>query len=142
MKNRVRAIVIKDGLLLTIKRIKNNNTYWVFPGGGIDDGENHQQALIRECKEELGVDVFVGNFFLEHIFTQGEYGLQKEFFYECKIIGGAIGTGNGPEFNLDSNYEGTREIQWNKISDLNELDLRPVEIKNKLLENYKSDKMN
>ncbi|KKQ06226.1 MAG: MutT/Nudix, partial [Candidatus Moranbacteria bacterium GW2011_GWE2_36_40] len=55
----VRAIIKNNDSLLVIKRIKNGETYFVFPGGGVDDGESHPIALRRECKEELGLDVSV-----------------------------------------------------------------------------------
>ncbi|KKQ01845.1 MAG: MutT/Nudix, partial [Candidatus Moranbacteria bacterium GW2011_GWD2_36_198] len=40
----VRAIIKNDDSLLVIKRIKNGETYFVFPGGGVDDGESHPIA--------------------------------------------------------------------------------------------------
>ncbi len=32
-------------------------TYWVPPGGGVDDGESHERAAIRELEEETGIEV-------------------------------------------------------------------------------------
>ncbi|MEU8361922.1 (deoxy)nucleoside triphosphate pyrophosphohydrolase [Nonomuraea sp. NPDC048882] len=33
---------------------------WEFPGGKVDPGESEEVALVRECREELGVEVAVG----------------------------------------------------------------------------------
>ena len=38
---------------------------WEFVGGKVEPGETRAQALIRECREELGVTVHVGDVFME-----------------------------------------------------------------------------
>jgi 8-oxo-dGTP diphosphatase len=59
-KLRARAVIIHQDRVLVIKRTKpEQEAYWVFPGGGVDDGETPEQAVQRECHEELGVDIRV-----------------------------------------------------------------------------------
>jgi 8-oxo-dGTP diphosphatase len=55
----VGAAIIRDGRLLAAQRAEPAALAggWEFPGGKVDPGESDQEALIRECAEELGVRV-------------------------------------------------------------------------------------
>ncbi|MGN1052259.1 MAG: (deoxy)nucleoside triphosphate pyrophosphohydrolase [Candidatus Scatosoma sp.] len=44
---------------------KARGLLWEFVGGKVEPGETKEQALIRECKEELAVTVSVGDVFME-----------------------------------------------------------------------------
>lgn len=44
---------------------KARGLLWEFVGGKIEPGESKEQALIRECREELDVEIQVGDVFLE-----------------------------------------------------------------------------
>lgn len=48
-------IMNKEGLVLVGERIDTKNA-WQLPQGGIDKGETPQQAILREIKEELGIE--------------------------------------------------------------------------------------
>ncbi|MFC1613243.1 NUDIX domain-containing protein [Patescibacteria group bacterium] len=132
MKHRVRAIIIKGDKILVLKRVKKDSVYFVFPGGGVEENETKEVALRRECKEELSINVKVGELILEMNSKKTETIGQREFFYICKIISGELGTGAGPEFEPDSNYDGTHELEWLDIKNLLNVDLRPKEITLKL----------
>jgi len=57
----VAAIIIKDGLVFATQRGYGDfKGGWEFPGGKIEDGETPKQALVREIKEELDMDIEVG----------------------------------------------------------------------------------
>jgi 8-oxo-dGTP diphosphatase len=53
------ALIDKDGRVLISKRPEGKSLagLWEFPGGKIEPGERPETALIRELKEELGIDV-------------------------------------------------------------------------------------
>jgi len=136
MLNRVRAIIIKDNKLLTIKRSKQELIYFVFPGGGVEQGEDLETAMKRECKEEIGVEIKIMNNFTSERFDRGEIE-QLEHFYFCDIVAGELGTGDGPEYEVNSGYEGTHEIEWLHVNDLLNYDLRPKEVALKLFNIFK-----
>ncbi|TMV46281.1 NUDIX hydrolase [Paenibacillus mesophilus] len=46
-----------------ILMVKTQHEAWVFPGGQVEVGENLMDALIREVKEESGIDVVVSTLF-------------------------------------------------------------------------------
>ena len=133
MNKRARAVIIEDGKILLIKRTKPQDRYWAAPGGGVDLGESDKQALIRECQEELGVDVEVGELFLDIISEKPATKGQLEFFYECKILSGEVGTGQGPEYQAGTGEAGTYQPEWIKLEQLPDLELRPQQLKEKLI---------
>lgn len=54
------VIESSDGNVLLCKKPDTNSIYagkWVIPGGGVEDGEDFRTALIREMREEVGLDV-------------------------------------------------------------------------------------
>jgi len=55
----VAALLGQDGKILIQKRpaTKTRGELWEFPGGKIEPGESPAAALVRECREELGVEV-------------------------------------------------------------------------------------
>ena len=54
------ALIDPDGRVLLAERPpgKSMAGLWEFPGGKVDPGESPEAALIRELKEELGIDTF------------------------------------------------------------------------------------
>ncbi|NVN97025.1 NUDIX domain-containing protein [Candidatus Nomurabacteria bacterium] len=134
MGNAVRAIIIEDNKVLLIHRVKNGKGYWAFPGGGVEETDTSlKEALQRECLEELGVEVSVGDLFFEKPSLADRTMGRIELFYNCKIIGGVVGTGTGPEFSdRDVEIYGTYKVEWLSLKDIKGKTVYPLELRDKI----------
>lgn len=63
----VAALIWQDDRFLICQRPahKARGLLWEFVGGKVEEGETKQQALVRECREELDITVKVGEIFFE-----------------------------------------------------------------------------
>lgn len=63
----VAALIRRGGKILICRRPadKARALLWEFPGGKVEKGETKQQALVRECREELALEVVPGVVFCE-----------------------------------------------------------------------------
>jgi len=86
---RVCGILEKDDELLLVKHIKNNNEYYLLPGGGVDHGEDFKTALKREFMEECNLDVAVEDmvFISEGIAPNGGRHIVNVYFKVSYISG-------------------------------------------------------
>ena len=123
-----------------VKRNKDYEEYYTFPGGHLEEGETLEEGVIREIKEEFGIDVKV----VRNLYELENNKLNmKEYFFLCEYINGEFGTGEGEEFSNNPEYKESGEyipeiVKREKISDLV---LLPLEIKEKFLEDLQSRKI-
>ena len=63
----VAALIEEGGKFLVCRRPANKarGLLWEFAGGKVEQGEEKAAALVRECREELGVELDVGEVFTE-----------------------------------------------------------------------------
>jgi 8-oxo-dGTP diphosphatase len=94
MRIRAGIVLIQDGKVALIERHRAGLNYFVFPGGGVDDGESPEQAAVREAMEELGIEVAIKQKIAE--VRLGHKSRQVYFLVEQ--TGGEFGTGVGEEY--------------------------------------------
>ena len=92
----VRAIIKKDGRFAMVHSRKYD--YYKFPGGGIEDGEDHVTALIREVREETGLNVTPSEIReygmvrrIQKGKSDGTVFVQDNFYYFCEVQEGNTG---------------------------------------------------
>lgn len=117
-----RAIVFVDSKLVTMKRVKDGRLYYTFPGGGLENGEQQKDCVVRECIEEFGIIVEP----VKRIYIY-ENDKTKQYFYLCNYVSGVVGSGVGEEFQEDRN-KGEYEPTLMDIKDIPSLPLMPPEI--------------
>ena len=84
------AVLHKNGTFLGTQRGYGEfDGGWEFPGGKIEEGESPQAALLRELKEELGIDAIVEQFLMTVECNYPQFHLMMHC-YLCSIAEGKI----------------------------------------------------
>ncbi|MBP2340268.1 8-oxo-dGTP pyrophosphatase MutT (NUDIX family) [Saccharothrix coeruleofusca] len=114
------AIRDDDGRILLIHKVDND--LWALPGGGHDPGESIIDTVVREVREETGLDVqvtsLVGTYTdPRHVmaYDDGEVRQQFSLCFRAKWIGG-MPREDGTE---------TKAVRWVNPNDLDRLNIHP-----------------
>lgn len=85
------AIVKQKGKFLICQRAANKNCglLWEFPGGKIEPGETEEQCIIRECFEELNINLSVDQKIADIVYEYPERTINLHFFL-CHIVSGTL----------------------------------------------------
>ena len=111
------AGVIRDGE----KFFENKRGYgefkdgWEFPGGKLEPGETPEEALVRELKEELAIDILVKDFICTVEYDYPKFHLTMHCFY-CEIQRGT------PQLLEHEN------AKWLSLAELNSVNFLPADV--------------
>ena len=94
MRRKIRvvgAMIERDGRYLITQRPPKATLplLWEFPGGRVEPGETDQEALARELREEMGIEVEVGErcIHVEHAYEAYDIDF---CVYRCRLVAGPI----------------------------------------------------
>jgi len=83
------ALIFRDGKLLVTRRHAGAHLggLWEFPGGKREGDETFETCLAREIREELGIEITVGDLFEEIVHAYPEKTVRLKFF-ACRMVAG------------------------------------------------------
>ncbi len=115
-----RGVCIQNGKVLLCKAKGGKSTY--LPGGHIEFGETSRQALVREVREEMGVESTADGFLgvVENQFVQhGKPHAEINLVYRLTL----------PEGTAAVAQEDWIEFEWRDLADIDSANLLPAEMK-------------
>lgn len=112
----VAALIWKDDKFLICQRPENKalGLLWEFVGGKVENGETKEQALIRECREELGITLSIGEVFMDVIH---EY---PDFTVHMTLFNASIAEGEPQK--LEHN-----DIRWISVNEIPQFQFCPAD---------------
>lgn len=112
-----RGVAVRDGKILLCKAKGGSSTY--LPGGHIELGETGREALVREIKEETGLNSTTGRFLgvVENSFDQkGKRHSEINLVYELEV--------ESPDGSVSA-AEDWIEFEWHELCELDAANLLP-----------------
>lgn len=93
LRNSAKALILVDGRVLCTSNRDLLGEFYLLPGGGQNHSETLKEAVIRECLEEIGAQVEVGNLYFIREYISANHELaefddtihQIEFVFACTL---------------------------------------------------------
>ena len=119
---RAAAVLVDGDSVALIERVRDGRRYYLFPGGGVERGETPEAAAVRECREELGLEVEIVRLIARAVFDGNE-----QRYYLVRSRSGTFGSGEGDEMTGEAFPEfGSYRAVRLSIATLDPLDVRPA----------------
>ncbi len=111
----VGALIQKDNkFLIAQRKVGDAGDKWEFPGGKIEFGETDVDAIKREVKEELDIEVDVLKYLGSNFYTYPTRTIHMNL-YHCKYLSGNIGLSDHKDF------------KWIDLNQLHNFELCPLD---------------
>jgi 8-oxo-dGTP diphosphatase len=124
---RIYGILIKEDHVLLSDELIVGKQITKFPGGGLEFGEGSVDCLIREFKEEIGIDVKVKrHFYTTDFFVASAYNPNAQLisvYYEVESEQVSQIVTASRKFDFTERKNGAQSFRWRAINQLSEKDL-------------------
>ncbi len=134
--DKVAAVVYQDGKVLLMFRRNHGKEYYTFPGGGIQEGETKEAALIRELQEETAIHVVPSDPLCTVIWDEAS----RQYFFKAKYVSGtpALGDFNEKEV-MRTDPDQYYEPMWIGIDDMERAVVYPLEVRDIVLASLRGE---
>jgi 8-oxo-dGTP diphosphatase len=122
---RVYGILVQNNSVLVSDEFIKGNRITKLPGGGLEFGEGTRDCLIREFKEELGLDIEVtDHFYTTDFYVSSSFDTNSQvisIYYLVEAIGKISFKVSISAHNYE-NKEGAQSMRWIRLQDLKDTD--------------------
>ncbi len=136
MSKAARAIIIQDNKILVMHRNKYGSEYFTLVGGRVAEGENTEQALVREIREETGLTVTAASlvFIEEHAAPYNE-----QYVYLCEVApnSGAAIQEDSEEAQLNRFEVNVHELRWIEVKAFASIPFRTPQLHEAIVRAFK-----
>ena len=119
-KTRCQGAIVKGSQVLLIQHSEHaagGRSYWLLPGGRQEDGESAEECVIREMREETGLEVEIACLLFDDQSLSRKLDVYKRFLtYLCRIVSGEPKPGYEPEIESSQLY-GITDVRWFDLRD-------------------------
>ncbi len=115
IRTRVCGLIINNDQILLVEHLINNKAFFAPPGGGVEFGETIKQALLREVKEETGLEINSSQFkFITEYIQPPLHAI--EVFYHIKSWNGEPIIGKDPE-----DLTVIKSVKWYSLNEIKQM---------------------
>lgn len=124
---RVYGLLFKDDSVLLSDELIVGKQITKFPGGGIEFGEGTKECIVREFKEEVGLEVeikehfYTTDFFVASAYNPNAQLISIYYIVESERVSEIVTTNR--KFDFSEKKNGAQSFRWKPISQLTEKDV-------------------
>ena len=124
---RVYGLLFKDDSVLLSDEFIVGKQITKFPGGGIEFGEGTKECIVREFKEEVGLEVeikehfYTTDFFVASAYNPNAQLISIYYIVESERVSEIVTTNR--KFDFSEKKNGAQSFRWKPISQLTEKDV-------------------